>query len=296
MTTPADLSHHKVANMTLSARLWSWRYIILRRITQFGILLMFFGTAHWGWQLPKKTPLLTGNMSASEFIGMIPMADPFAALQIFITGHMLEQKVIIGALIVLGFYMLVGGRVFCSWVCPVNPITDLAGWLRARLPIPPMFHVSRNIRYFVLAASLVLSAITGMAAFEWVSPIGMMHREIIFGVGMGAMALLAIFLFDLLILKNGWCGHLCPLGGFWSLVGRAAQVRVRFDKTTCTHCGECAKVCPEPQVLNLKRLDAVGVVDSGECSNCGRCTALCPEGSLSFDLKPLIRTHNQRTE
>jgi ferredoxin-type protein NapH len=296
MTTPADLSHDKVASMTLGARFWSWRYIILRRVTQFGILLMFFGTAHWAWQLPKKTPLLTGNMSASEFIGLIPMADPFAALQIFITGHMLEQTVIIGALIVLVFYALVGGRVFCSWACPVNPITDLAGWLRNRLPIPPMFYVSRNIRYFVLAASLALSAITGMAAFEWVSPIGMMHREIIFGIGMGAMALLAIFLFDLLILKNGWCGHLCPLGGFWSLVGRVALVRVRFDKTTCTHCGECAKVCPEPQVLNLKRLDVTGVVDSGECSNCGRCTALCPEGSLSFDLKPLIRTHNRRTE
>jgi ferredoxin-type protein NapH len=170
-------------------------------------------------------------------------------------------------------------------------VTDLAGWLRTRLPIPPMFHLSRNTRYFVLAASLVLSALTGLAAFEWVSPIGMMHREIIFGVGMGATALAAIFLFDLLILKNGWCGHLCPLGGFWSLVGRSAQLRVRFDKTTCTHCGECGTVCPEPQVLNLKRLEETGFVSSGECSNCGRCSPLCPEGSLAFDLRPLIRKH-----
>ena len=108
---------------------------------------------------------------------------------------------------------------------------------------------------------------------------------------MGAMALVAIFLFDLLILKNGWCGHLCPLGGFWSLVGRTALVRVRFDKTTCTHCGECARVCPEPQVLNLKRLEETGFVSSGECSNCGRCSPLCPEGSLTFDLRPLIRKH-----
>ena len=296
MNTPADLSHAKLLNRSLGARLWGWRYLFLRRLVQFGLLLLFFGTAHWAWEYPAKTPLLTGNLSGSEFIGLIPMADPFAALQIFLTGHVLHETVLTGAAIVLGFYLLVGGRVFCAWVCPVNPITDLAGWLRTRLPIPPMFHLSRNTRYFVLAASLVLSAITGLAAFEWVSPVSMMHREIVFGVGLGAMALIAIFLFDLLILKNGWCGHLCPLGGFWSLVGRTAQLRVRFDRDTCTHCGECARVCPEPQVLNLKRLEVVGVVNSGECSNCGRCTALCPEGSLSFDLRPLIRMHNRRAD
>lgn len=296
MSTPAESSRDKIARRSLGARLWSWRYIVLRRISQFGLLLLFFGTAHWAWQYPAKTPLLTGNLSGSEFIGLIPMADPFAAIQIFLAGHVLHQKVILGAAIVLGFYLLVGGRVFCAWVCPVNPITDLAGWLRSRLPIPPMFHLSRSTRYYVLAASLFLSVTTGLAAFEWVSPIGMMHREIVFGMGAGAMALVAIFLFDLLILKNGWCGHLCPLGGFWSLVGRTALVRVRFDKTTCTHCGECGKVCPEPQVLNLRRLEETGFVSSGECSNCGRCTPLCPEGSLAFDLRPLVRTHNRQAE
>lgn len=296
MSSPADLSRRKIETRSPAARLWSWRYIVLRRISQFGLLLLFFGTAHWAWQYPAKTPLLTGNLSGSEFIGLIPMADPFAAIQIFLAGHVLHEKVILGAAIVLGFYLLVGGRMFCSWVCPVNAVTDLAGWLRTRLPIPPMFHVSRNIRYFVLAASLVLSVLTGLAAFEWVSPIGMMHREIVFGIGMGALALVSIFLFDLLILKNGWCGHLCPLGGFWSLVGRTALLRVRFDKTTCTHCGECGKVCPEPQVLNLRRLEETGFVSSGECSNCGRCSPLCPEGSLAFDLRPLIRKHNRQAE
>jgi len=284
-------SVEKLHSRGLGARLWAWRYIVLRRLTQFGILLLFFGTAHWAWQYPAKTPLLSGNLSASELMGVVPMADPFAVLQIFLTGHVLQQKVVIGAAIVLAFYLLVGGRVFCAWVCPVNMVTDLAGWLRARLPIPAMFALNRNIRYFVLAATLILSALTGLAAFEWVSPVGMMHREIIFGLGAGAMALVAIFLFDLLLLKNGWCGHLCPLGAFWSLVGRTAQVRVRFDKASCSHCGECAKVCPEPQVLNLKKLEETGFVRSGECSNCGRCTPLCPEGSLKFELRPLIRSH-----
>lgn len=287
--TAAQSSIHKLRARSWPARVFGWRYLVLRRLTQFGILLLFFGTAHWGWEASKGVPLLTGNLSASEFLGFIPMADPFAALQIFLTGHMLQREVIVGAALVLGFYALVGGRVYCSWVCPVNAVTDLAGWLRQRLSVPTLFLLNRNTRYYVLATALVLSVVSGVAAFEWVSRVGMAHRGIVFGMGLGLLALIAIFLFDLLLLKNGWCGHLCPLGAFWSLVGRTAQIRVRFDRASCTHCGECAKVCPEPQVLNLKKLEQTGYVVAGECSNCGRCTALCPEHSLAFDLRPLIR-------
>lgn len=286
--TAAQASIDKLRARSWPARIGSWRTLLLRRLTQFGLLLLFFGTAHWGWEVSKDVPLLSGNLSASEFIGLIPMADPFAALQIFVAGHVLQAETVIGAALVLGFYALLGGRVFCAWVCPVNAVTDLAGWMRQRLPIPTQFALNRNIRYFVLATALILSVVAGVAAFEWVSPVGMMHRGIVFGMGLGFLALIAIFLFDLLILKNGWCGHLCPLGAFWSLVGKVALVRVRFDKDSCTHCGECARVCPEPQVLNLKKLEQTGYVVPGECSNCGRCTALCPEGSLNFDLRPLI--------
>ena len=138
---------------------------------------------------------------------------------------------LVGAGIVLVLYGVLGGRVWCSWVCPINMVTDLAGWLRIRLGIRDMFHLNRNIRYSVLALALLLSALTGVAAFEWVSPISMLHRELIFGLGLGWTAVLGVFLFDLLVLKHGWCGHLCPLGAFYALVGRLAPVRVRFRHT-----------------------------------------------------------------
>lgn len=278
---------------TLAGRLWAWRYLILRRATQLGVLLLFFGTAHWGWTL-AGAPLLTGNLSASEFAGLIPMTDPFAALQILVTRHILATESLIGAGIVLAFYALVGGRVFCAWVCPVNLVTDLAGWLQARLSWGNVLHLNRNLRYYALGLALVLSALTGLAAFEWVSPIAMLHRELIFGVGMGLIGAAGIFLFDLMVLKHGWCGHLCPLGAFYALIGRVAQLRVRFDERTCTRCGECLRVCPEPQVLKLDQAAQAGMVTSGECTNCLRCVPICPEGSLSLDLRAFIRRHNAR--
>ena len=268
-------------------RLGVWRHIILRRVVQTGVLLLFLGTANRGWSLAGQ-PILVGNLSSSELLGVIPMADPFAVAQILLTQHALAAKVLAGAGVVLVLYGMLGGRVWCSWVCPINMVTDLAGWLRIRLGIRDMFRLSRNIRYSVLALALLLSALTGVAAFEWVSPISMLHRELIFGLGLGWTAVLGVFLFDLLVLKHGWCGHLCPLGAFYALLGRLAPVRVRFDAPACTHCGECARVCPEPQVLNLKQAANAGMIRSGECSNCGRCITVCPEDTLHFDLRHRI--------
>ena len=266
----------------LAAKMLVWRFIILRRCCQIGILLLFFGTAHWGWSIAGE-PLLRGNLSSSELLGFLPMADPFAVLQILLTRAMPETEVLIGAGVILALYGLIAGRIFCSWVCPVNLVSDLAGWLRRRLNIKDLLYLPRSTRYLVLAAALVLSAITAVAAFEWISPIGMLHRELIYGIGLGWIAILGIFIFDLFVIRQGWCGHLCPLGAFYSLLGRrSARLVVSFDAASCTHCAECATVCPEPQVLNLKKLEQAGQVSPGECSACGRCVGSCPEGSLQF--------------
>jgi ferredoxin-type protein NapH len=269
-------------NSITTTRLWSWRYLILRRIVQIGVLLLFFGTLHWGWSL-FGLPLLSGNLSASEVLGRVTLADPFATLQILLTGHLLQFEVLLGAALVLGVFMILGGRVWCSWVCPVNPVTDLAGFLHRKTWRKNLFGIPRHLRYTVLALALLLSVLIGLPAFEWVSPIGAMHREIIFGLGLGWTALVGLFLFDWLVVKHGWCGHLCPLGAFYSVVGRhTAQIRVKFDQASCNGCGKCQAICPEPQVLNLKRLAQDGQVISGECANCARCIPICPEKSLAF--------------
>ncbi len=268
--------------------MWSRRYLILRRVTQLGILLIFAATFRWGFEI-VGVPVLRGNLSASELLGVLPLADPFAAIQILLTRHLPEATVLTGALIVLVFYALIGGRTFCSWVCPVNPVADLAAWLRRKLGWGITLRIRRDLRWWVLGLAFGLSALLGVAAFEWISPIGMAQRSLIFGMGAGWLALAVIFLFDLLAARQGWCGHLCPLGAFYSLVGRVAQLRVRFDDASCTRCGDCVAVCPEPHVLNFKKAAETGMILSGDCTNCGRCTPICPEGSLSFALKTITR-------
>ena len=273
---------------TAVARLVRLRFAIARRVAQFGTLLLFFGTAHWGWTIAGR-PLLQGNLSAASLAGTVPLADPFAVLQMLATGHLLLPEVWIGAAIVLVGWLMLGGRTFCAWACPLNVVTDAAAWLRERLGLRDLLNIPPTTRYAVLALAIGLSVLTGVAAFEWVSPIGMLHRALIYGSLFGLVAVAGLLLLDLAVLRHGWCGHLCPLGAFWSLAGRAGVVKVRFDAASCTRCGDCVKACPEPRVLNLNRAGERGVIDGGECTNCGRCVAICPEESLSFGIRPLTR-------
>ncbi len=269
-------------------KLLIWRLMLYRRMVQIGTLMIFFGSAHWGWEL-FGSPVLRGNLSASELLGVVPLADPFATLQIFVTGHVLHTDVILGATIIGVIYFILGARVWCSWVCPINMVTDLAGWIRKKLNIKSSFRLHANFRYLILVLSLLISFFVGVAAFEWVSPISIFHRELIFGLGIGWAAILGIFLIDVFILKHGWCGYLCPLGAFYALLGKYSSLRIRFDSPTCTHCVECVKVCPEPPVFDFKKAEKTGMIDFGACSNCGRCISVCPEGSLRFDLRHYIK-------
>ncbi len=262
----------------------NYKYLLLRRFTQIGLLVLYFGANAYGWSL------LTGNLSSSSILGIIPLSDPFAVLQMLAAGAVLSIDVLLGAVILAFFYGIIGGRAFCSWVCPVNMVTDAAHWLRRKLYIDKIERkvwASRNIRYYMVVIALIVSFVSGMAAFEIISPITILNRGVIFGFGAGVGLLIAIFLFDLFVLKNGWCGHVCPLGGVHSMIGRYGLLQVDHNHDNCTLCMKCKDVCPEVQVLGMigKRSEAV---EKPECTNCGRCIDVCDDDALGFHIRNVL--------
>lgn len=263
----------------------AYRWLILRRFSQFSIMALFLaGPLADLW-------LIKGNLASSLLLDKVPMMEPHLFLQMLAAGHRFPvDAALIGVAVVSLFYFLVGGRVYCSWVCPVNVVTDAAHWLREKFKIRQGVSVSRQARYWVLGMTLVLSLLTGTLAFEAINPVSMLHRGLIFGFGMGWIIVLAIFLFDLFSSKRGWCSHICPMGALYSLIGKYSPVRVRGDKRAqCDQCNECYIICPEPQVLVpvLRGIDkGTGpVIDAGACTNCGRCIDICAEDVFSFGLR-----------
>ena len=262
----------------------TWKWLILRRVSQFAILALFLlGPLYGVW-------IVKGNLAYSYTLGVLPLTDPYVALQSLLTGHVPEKLGLLGVTIVLLFYFMVGGRVYCAWVCPVNVVTDTAGWLRRRLGIKGSAHLSRETRYWVLAMTLVGSAVTGVVLWELINPVSMLHRGLIFGMGLAWAIVLAIFLFDLFVMSRGWCGRLCPVGAFYGLIGRWSPVRVSAPaRSACNDCMDCFEVCPEPQVIRPALKGAATgtgpVILSSACTNCGRCIDVCSKDVFRFGMR-----------
>ena len=278
----------------LDSRPWLARnkWLVLRRLSQITVLSLYIlGPIAGFW-------LIKGNLSSSLLLETIPLTDPLLLIQMFAAGVLTPlSTVITGAVIVTLFYMLVGGRTYCSWVCPVNIVTDAANWLRVKLRIKPNSQLSRSARYWVLAMTILLSLATGTLAYEFVNPVSMVHRSLIFGMGFAAVIIIGIFLFDLFVAARGWCSHLCPMGAFYGLLGSVSPVRIRADeRAQCRKgCNDCFQVCPEPQVITpALKGEAKGispVITSGNCTNCGRCIDVCPESVFHFGLRFDSATH-----
>jgi ferredoxin-type protein NapH len=266
------------------------KYLFLRRLLQVSLLLLFIAGNLYGWNV------LNGNLSSSLLFGFIPLADPFALLQIMATGTMVSAQALLGGGIILSFFAFVAGRAFCGWICPVNMVTDLANVTGHRIFGPALTRkMSRNTRYWVTGLSLALSALLGVAAFEWISPINALHRGVIYGMGMGWTLIAAVFLFDAFVVRNGFCGHLCPLGAFYATISRFRALRVLHIRERCTSCMLCFENCPEPQVLSLVGNHS-GAVASGECSNCGKCIDVCPEQAMRFGFRYYTATETTGKE
>jgi ferredoxin-type protein NapH len=260
------------------------RYLVLRRAAQFAILALFLAGPWFGLWIVK------GNLNYSYTLNLLPLTDPYVLLQSLLAGHRPERDALLGAAIVTAFYFLVGGRVFCAWVCPLNPVTDVAAWLRRRLGIKGGAHISRHTRFWILGLTLILALVTGSIAWELVNPVSMLHRGLFFGMGLAWVAVLAVFLFDLFGMNRGWCGHLCPVGAFYSLLGRWRLLHVTAARrSACDDCNDCFVVCPEPLVIKapLKggERGVSPVIASTQCTNCGRCIDVCSKDVFAFAVR-----------
>lgn len=273
----------RVGAEALAAKGWwlTQRFLLLRRATQLTVLALFLVGPWFGWWIVK------GNLASSLSFGVLPLTDPYVFLQSLLAGHAPLRTAVIGAVIVALFYLLVGGRAYCSWVCPINPVTDLAAWLRQRLGLRGGMRPSRQARFAALATTAIAAVATGSIAWELVNPVSMLQRGLIFGLGAGWAVVLAVFCFDLFVAQRGWCGHLCPVGAFYSLLGRFSPLRVSATRrAACNDCADCYAVCPEPTVIK-PALKGSGspVIASSQCTNCGRCIDLCSKDVFTFGLQ-----------
>ncbi|MFB5084229.1 4Fe-4S dicluster domain-containing protein [Symbiobacterium thermophilum] len=233
-------------------------------------------------------PWFRGTYVSSRFLGL-PLTDSFAAAQVLAAGgRWLAGAAALGLVLVILLY-LIFGRAFCAWVCPLGSLMEGVDWIGARL-LPNRWPARRAAwprwsRWAVALLLLLLSAATGQALFEWLSPQATLMRSLLFGLGLQLTLVALALLFDLFVLRRGWCRSVCPAGALYSLLGRGALLRVGHDRATCDRCGRCIQVCPmngRETLLETVAGRGPAQADPWVCSNCGDCIDACPHHSLGF--------------
>ncbi|MBM5024589.1 quinol dehydrogenase ferredoxin subunit NapH [Vibrio parahaemolyticus] len=251
------------------------RFLVLRRLCQLTIIALFMAGPTLG--------VLTGNLSSSMLFDTVPLSDPLIVLQALATGHIPEFNALLGVVIVVVFYAILAPRAFCAWVCPLNIVTDLAAWLRRKFNIKASYRWSPAIRYWLIPVLMLGSALSGAILWTWLDPVAALHRGLVFGMGAGWVLIALVFVLDLLLVEHGWCGHLCPLGATYGVIGRKSLLRVTaVRREDCTKCMDCFYVCPEPEVLRQPLKEGDRRVMDQNCISCGRCLDVCPEHVFEF--------------
>jgi ferredoxin-type protein NapH len=229
--------------------------------------------------------------------------DPIAWLEHVVASLSLDPEALIAVATVLALYAILG-RVFCSWVCPLDMLFSLFEVkLTGRGPRGARLPQRRDILtpLAVIAAFIAASLALGEPVYTNISPIAAATKAasaavaLAYGVpgilldlvaawtGLVAAALAVNLIAEKVFkVKRFWCRYICPTGAFYGLtVNRFSPLKVvATRKEYCAHCSLCSMVCP--MLVDVEAYVARGYVSDHRCTRCGRCVEACPRRVLSL--------------
>ncbi|UCV13972.1 NapH/MauN family ferredoxin-type protein [Quatrionicoccus australiensis] len=236
--------------------------------------------------------ILEGALTASRFVGF-HLIDLNSALQVMLAHKHIIVNLFIGTFTVFLIWVLLGGRTFCSWVCPYHLLAEWAEALHLKLVEKKLvtdheFHRGTRTVFWLLFA--LLAIVTGYTVFETLSPTGILSRALIYGPGLALGWVGLLLVFEIVYSRRAWCRYVCPIGLTYGAVGALSPLRVSFHVEHCFHEGDCRKVCLVPHVLDVTvkgRASEESMSLGPDCTRCGLCVDVCPTGALRYEVKGL---------
>jgi ferredoxin-type protein NapH len=228
-------------------------------------------------------------------IGKLWIVSPLEGLESILVAKQLYLPALIAMLTPIILALLLGS-VFCSWLCPISFFSEIldtlrrkfsgSKWLRDRIVLP------RRILWFALIGELLLTMLVGGPIFVFLSPPGLVGRELMTLIFFHTLALEGMILLPVLgmnlVTRRFYCRYFCPLGATLNLLGAKRKLAVVLQHDRCTGCGKCQRACP----LGLN--PEAGMSTSLHCWNCGECVDACMTKALSFQWRqPLPLDENR---
>jgi ferredoxin-type protein NapH len=265
-------------------------YRMKRWIVVVSIHLLFFLSFHIDIQT------LEGTLNGSRFLGF-HLIDPFTTVQVFLATYHMPINMVIGTVTVLLFYLFIGGRTYCSWVCPYGIISEIGEKLHNSLvnnKIIKERKFDNRIKHFFWFIFLILAFSSGYLVFETINVVGILSRFVAYGWSLALCWVIAIFLIEVFFSRRAWCTYICPIGTTYGYIGKVSALRVQWNDN-CDHCMVCSDVCFENEVLDLTKAKydiqrkEKGIkseyITGADCTLCGRCIDVCHADALKFDFR-----------
>lgn len=206
---------------------------------------------------------------------------------------------------------LVFGRVYCSSVCPLGTLQDVASRIvrMGKNKRPYRYSPPRTVwRYSMLVVMLACLLAGFWLAVSLLDPyelyvrfctdtfapacragedtavyMGLSHRDFVpvLLTSFAATALSALLLLAVLIIAarsgRSICNTVCPVGTTMGLISRYSVWQMDIDTDLCTQCRKCEAVC-KASCINLTD----HVVDGSRCVMCMNCVNVCDDDAINY--------------
>ncbi|MGQ4878761.1 cytochrome c oxidase accessory protein CcoG [Billgrantia sp. LNSP4103-1] len=281
--TPDAVGHHAPGD-TIQQQMYAKRRHIyvreikgifqrLRRLTNWGLMLAFFGLPWLTW---GDRPLIWFDLPGREF-------------HIFAATFYPQEFILLSWLLIicafgLFFITVFAGRVWCGYTCPQSVWTFLYIWVehrlegsrnrRIKLDREPMSVDKAWRKTAKHAIWLAIALATGVTFVGYFTPIRELAVDLPTLEAHGWSYFWVGFFLVFTYLNAGWlreqvCIYMCPYARFQG---------VMFDRNTLIVSYDAAR--GEPRGARKKSLDheQVRAAGLGDCIDCELCVQVCPTG------------------
>lgn len=204
-----------------------------------------------------------------------------------LTGAQPEIALLTLSLSVITVWLLITlifGRIYCSTLCPLGAVMDLAARTRKRERIYRYKKPLTALRLTVMAAVFLLLVARMSFPREWMLPYGLYQSiieritepQVIGATLISAMIFAAIAIMAFLRGRI-ICNTLCPIGTLLGMLSRRSLFHIDINTDRCTQCRRCADVC-KAQCIDLQD----HIVDMSRCVVCFDCLPQCPDDAITY--------------
>lgn len=223
----------------------------------------------------------------------------------------------LGVLLLLALLTLVGGRIYCSVICPLGIFQDIISHMGGRRHRNRFVYSAehRLLRYGFLAlfcAALLLGvgsvvqllapySAYGRIASQLFAPLYRWGNNLLALIAERwdsyafytvevwtknaaalAVALLTLLMVSTLAWKHGrrYCNTVCPVGTLLGLLSRHSLFRMEIDTAKCVNCTLCSRNC-KSECIDVKH----HTIDYSRCVVCMDCIGKCHSKAISYRLR-----------